>query len=345
MKSSRTTSPDMNTLAVSILLPFRNAAKTLDTAVASIRAQTFTDWELLLIDDGSRDESSSIARHHASEDRRIRVLCQDPLGIVEALRLGSREARGRYLARMDADDVSLPSRLQQQYLRMEDEPCLGMIGTQVRMAGPRIGSGRKRYETWMNALCSHEAIIRELFVECPIAHPAFMMRRTAFDEAGGYQDRGWAEDYDLVMRLWLAGVRFANVGHVLLEWREQPGRLSMRDPRYSPERFRDLKRRYLECSYMRGPMSRTFIQWGAGEVGKLWLREWTTPVPAAVVDINPRKIGRRIHGITVISPDELPPPGHAFTVIAVGAPGARDEIRDWMTPRGYIELEDYLFIA
>ena len=213
------------------------------------------------------------------------------------------------------------------------------------MAGTRIGSGRKRYETWLNALCSHDAIVRELFVECPIAHPAFMIKRSAFDLAGGYQDRGWAEDYDLVMRLWLAGVRFTNVDSVLLEWKEQPGRLSMRDARYSPEQFRALKRHYLARSYLQEPTSRTFFQWGAGEVGKLWLREWSTPAPAAVVDINPRKIGRTIHGVPVIAPGELPPPGRSFTAIAVGAPGARDEIREWMAPRGYVELEDYLFIA
>ncbi|MCC6698030.1 MAG: glycosyltransferase [Candidatus Hydrogenedentes bacterium] len=335
----------MNTPAVSVLLPFRDAKETLGVAIASIRAQTLAGWELLLVDDGSRDESSSIAQHHASEDKRIRVFRHDPSGIVVALRLAQREAQGRYLARMDADDVSLPTRLEQQFRMMEDDQRLGLTGAQVRMAGPRVGSGRKRYETWLNGLRSHDAIIRDLFVECPIAHPAFMIRRDAHDKAGGYLDNGWAEDYDLVMRLWLVGVRFANVDRVLLEWKEQPGRLSMRDVRYSPERFRALKRHYLTRSYLRQPAKRTFTQWGAGEVGKLWLREWSAPTPAAVVDINPRKIGRTIHGIPVIAPDELPPPGRAFTVVAVGAPGARDEIREWMAPRGYVELEDYLFIA
>ncbi len=87
-----------------------------------------------------------------------------------------------------------------------------------------------------------------------------------------------------------------------------------------------------------------FYQWGAGEVGKKWLREWQ-PKPLAVVDINPRKIGRLIHDVPVIAPEELPPPGRAFVVIAVGAPGARNVIREWLTPRGYEEPRDFLFLA
>ncbi|MGI6461330.1 MAG: hypothetical protein ACOX5J_14790 [Candidatus Hydrogenedentales bacterium] len=80
-------------------------------------------------------------------------------------------------------------------------------------------------------------------------------------------------------------------------------------------------------------------------MGKVWLREWGHRQPDAVVDINPRKIGRKIHGVPVIAPDELPEPGTTFTLIAVGAPGARDEIRAWLKPRGYIELRDFLFVA
>jgi len=86
-------------------------------------------------------------------------------------------------------------------------------------------------------------------------------------------------------------------------------------------------------------------QWGAGEVGKVWLREWESTRPAAVVDINPRKFGKRIHGYEVVEPDALPAPGQAVTVVAVGAPGARDEIRAWFGARGYVEARDYWFVA
>lgn len=117
----------------------------------------------------------------------------------------------------------------------------------------------------------------------------------------------------------------------------------MTSVRYSPEHFRAIKRHYLLQSYLRGETP--FYQWGAGEEGKPWLREWEGRRPLAVVDITPRKVGRGLHGMRVIAPEDLPPPGTAFTVVAVRAPDARPEIRAWMTPRGYRELSDYLFLA
>ena len=170
-----------------------------------------------------------------------------------------------------------------------------------------------------------------------------MLRRSDFAEVAGYQDHGWPEDYDLVMRLFLNEKRFGKIPEPLLQWRESPERLSRVDQRYSPEQFRALKRHYLLASYLKG--RDTFYQWGAGEVGKAWLREWGGRNPVAVVDINPRKIGHAIHGVKVIPPEELPAPGKVFIVVAVGAPGARAEIRAWFGPRNYRELKDYLFLA
>lgn len=329
--------------AVSVVLPFFNAAGTLSAAVASIRGQTFGDWELILFDDGSQDGSAEVARACAADDRRIRVVASGHVGIVEALRRGCAEARGEFIARMDADDVAAPTRLERQLALMRADPEVALCGTQVEMVGPDVGSGRRRYEAWVNGLVTHEAMVRELFVECPVPHPTFLMRRAAFEQVGGYQDRGWAEDYDLCMRLFAAGLRFGKVPERLLAWWDAPGRLSMVDRRYSPAAFRALKRHYLFETYLGGGGS--FYQWGAGEVGKAWLREWEGRKPVAVVDINPRKVGRTIHGAPVIAPEELPPPGATFTVVAVGAPGARQDIRAWFGPRGYRETVDFLFLA
>jgi len=147
----------------------------------------------------------------------------------------------------------------------------------------------------------------------------------------------------LVMRIWRAGWRLGKVAEELLEWRDSAQRLSMTDARYSEAAFRALKRHYLEQRCLRG--GRRFYQWGAGEVGKRWLREWDRFAPEAVVDIHPRKIGRRIHHTPVIAPEALPPPGEAFVVVMVGAPGARDEIREWFGAHAYQELRDYRFLA
>lgn len=333
----------MKTPALSVVVPCFDAGELLPECLDSLLSQTLVDFELVLVDDGSRDDTAAIADAYAQRDPRVCVIRSAHVGIVEALRRGCEVAQGAYLARMDADDVALPARLAEQFAFMEAHPDVALCGCQVELFGERIGTGRARYAEWMNGLVEHEAMTRELFVECPVPHPTFMMRRDAFDAVGGYVDAGWPEDYDLVMRLHCAGYRLGKVVQPLLRWRHTESRLSMTDPRYSPEQFRALKRHYLDKTYLANRSE--FYQWGAGEVGKPWLREWGTHAPKAVVDIHPRKIGRTIHGAPVIAPEGLPGHGEAFTVVAVGAPGAREEIRAWFSERGYTELVDYLFLA
>ncbi len=256
---------------VSIILPVYNAAATLAEAIRSVQDQTFTDWELIVHDDGSTDASPRIAADFAARDPRIRPDIADHGGIVAALQQACARARGDFLARMDADDRSMPHRLARQLETLEADPEAALCGAAVVMSGDSVGLGRRRYEAWINRLVTHDDMVRELFVECPIPHPTFLLRRAPFEAVGGYRDAGWAEDYDLCMRLFEAGYRFVKVPEPLLEWRESAGRLSMTDPRYSPASFRALKRHYLFQTYLR---DRAFHQWGAGEVGKTWLREW-----------------------------------------------------------------------
>ncbi len=343
------------TQRISIVLPCFNAEATIEQAVLSLCAQTFADWDLLLVDDGSTDDSPRLLRLLARHDARIRLMEIPSSGIVAALQRGIRECSAPYLARMDADDAAHPARLERQLECMESDPALALCGTRVQVIGDSISEGRQRYIDWLNGLTRHEDIVREIFIECPIAHPTFLMRRDAVVNAGGYRDRAWPEDYDLCMRLWLAGGRLANVDEVLLDWHDRPARLSMSDPRYNEAAFRALKRHFLKesgilvpapdgtCTSRGRPVQ--FFQWGAGEVGKRWLREWRVLRPAAVIDINERKIGETIHNTRVIPPGELPPPGSVIVLIAVGTPGARDEIRAKLTPRGYQEGIDFLFIA
>ena len=335
--------------AVSVILPFRNAEATLRDAIGSISAQTLSDWELICFDDGSTDTSGAIAREYAAEDARIRVIGPERVGIVAALARACAEAAGTFLARMDADDIAHRDRLARQIALMQSDDGLVLCGALVRATGDELGEGGQRYYDWLNQLVSHDEIVRELFIECPVAHPTFFMRRDAYRDVGGYQDHGWAEDYDLMFRFWQAGGRFAKVPEVLLGWRHSAGRMSLTDPRYSLEQFRRLKRHYLEatvlCGFAQGAERRQLVQWGAGEVGKRWLREWGAVRPRAVIDIHPRKIGTRIHRVPVLGPDDLPAPSESFILVAVGAPGARDEIRSWLSEHGHVELRDYIFIA
>ncbi len=329
---------------VSVVIPCYNAESTLAEALDSILAQTYRDFEIILFNDGSTDRTATIADSYSKRIIPILPIHSHHVGIVEGLQRACTAATGEFIARMDADDIAHPKRLAAQVALLDASPEVPLCGTLTESFGEAWGSGRERYDNWINGLVDHEHIARELFVECPIPHPTFCMRRSAFEEAGGYKDHGWAEDYDLVMRFALADGKLQKVPRVLLRWRNHGARLSANDSRYSDLSFRALKRHYLFQSYLAN--ERPFIQWGAGEVGKLWLREWGADAwPHDVIDINPRKVGRVIHGRTIRPPDWLCGPDERLILIAVGAPGAREEIRAYLNPRGYRELQHYLFVA
>ena len=200
------------------------------------------------------------------------------------------------MARIDADDIAAPTRFQRQVELLAAHPQIAACGTGVCYFPSRlVRAGARAYESWLNGLHTPEQVARDLFVECPIAHPTLMARTAVLRNMGGYQDNGWPEDYDLVLRLFEGGHPLANVPEVLHNWREGEKRLSRVDSRYSENEFRRCKVHYLERTILRG---RQIVVWGAGPVGKAFARELTAHnVPVVgFIDVDPRKIGRRIQG-------------------------------------------------
>jgi len=332
---------------VSVLLPVRDGAAHVAEAIQSILDQTLDDLELLVVDDGSRDGTSKILQACADGDERVRILSHTrSLGIISSLEHARREARGPYLARMDADDRSLPERLQAQMQLMESDPAMALCGVGIRyFPEALVRDGARRYARWLNSSSGPDQVSRERFVECPLAHPTFFMRADRVDAVGGYRDMGWPEDYDLLLRLHESGGRLGQVPETLFQWREGEKRLSRTHPRYSPGAFRACKVHFLR----RGPLggSTPALIWGAGPTGKAFgraLRAAGTPL-AAYVDLDPRKIGQAIHGAPVISPDDLPGPGSCFALGAVGQAGARAEIRLALVERGWSEERHFLMVA
>jgi glycosyltransferase involved in cell wall biosynthesis len=331
---------------LSVLFPVRNAEKTVQDALDSVLGQSFSSFELLVVDDGSTDRTEEILRGLARKDSRIRLLSQGPLGIVPALEAARAEAKGAFLARMDADDLSLPGRFQEQMDLMSSDRRLVACGTGVSYV-PResVRRGALRYEVWINGLTTHDEIERGLFVECPIPHPTFFLRASALDVVGGYRDRGWPEDYDLVLRLWEAGGRFGKVPGIHLHWREGPGRLSRTAPAYSEESFRRCKVFFLLRTHLR--RSRGVVVWGAGPVGKAFARELKRQGGSLVafVDLDPRKIGQEIHGVPVVPPMDGRRFSEAFHVAAVAKGRAREEIRGALAEAGAVETRDFVAVA
>ena len=209
---------------VSVVMPVRDGAAFLDSAIASVRAQTFEDFEFIVVDDGSADGSLARARHHAAADLRIVVLAQAAMGIVPALNLGIHRARGEFIARMDADDISLPARFAAQVAFLDQRPDIAAAGSSATVIDTH-GRGRRE----IVPPSDKEAIGRALLESNCMIHPAMMMRRADVIAAGLYRT-GFpgCEDYDLWLRL-SERSGLANIPRPLLLYREHAGQSSWRD--------------------------------------------------------------------------------------------------------------------
>lgn len=337
------------TPTASVLLPFKDVELWIEEAAASIEHQSWRDFEVLAVDDGSSDGSRKIIEGWADRDRRVRLLettDRSGRGIVAALELARAHARGDVLLRMDGDDVSPLTRFEAQISLLSDRPGLAGCGTRVeKIPRDRLTEGGRAYERWLNSLLQPEQLLRDLFIECPIAHPTLAVRAGVLEAAGGYHDGPFPEDYDLLLRLLGSGAQFAQASCPPLQWRDRSGRLQRADARYSLDAFRRTKVRHL----LRGPLSDgpTVVMWGAGPTGKAFSRllaEAGHPI-GAFVDVDPRKIGQDIHGAPVIAPPDLGEPAGRVALGAVAGEGPRGEVRSALERLGWTELSDFWIIA
>ncbi len=329
---------------VDVLLPVRNAEVTLPEALDSIVRQTFSRFRVVAVDDGSTDRSAATLARYAARDPRFTVVSGPGAGLVAALNRGLEYSSAPLIARLDADDVMLPERLERQVAYMRTHPDIDVLGCGVQTDGLRPGF--RHYVAWNNALLTPQALRRARFVESPMIHPTVVFRRTLCNKYGAYREGDFPEDYELWLRWMDHGAVFAKLPELLMIWRDSPGRLTRVDPRYRVEAFFAVKARYLSDQLIRWGVQQVWV-WGAGPRTRRRVRALTRHgiCIAGFIDIDPRKIGGCTPDGLVFGPDDLPNPEQAFVLAAVGTRGAREQIASALEIKGFIEGRSYLAIA
>jgi glycosyltransferase involved in cell wall biosynthesis len=208
--------------AVSVVMAVYNGEDFLRESIDSILAQTFDNFEFIIIDDGSSDETKNILESY--DDERIRLFHQANMGLVKSLNRGIKEARAELIARQDADDISLPHRLQFETEFLNNNPECAMVGT----ASIAINESGQKLHVHAR-LIDDKDIREELYCANPFGHGTIMARKNTLLEAGGYRDDyGPTEDYDLWRRVKNLGT-LANLPHPMYHWRINPNGVSQKN--------------------------------------------------------------------------------------------------------------------
>ena len=329
----------------------RNSDRYLDRCLDSIAAQTLRDFELVIIDDGSRDRTRERLAARSRRDPRIRVHRSTGRGLVHALNQGLALCRSPIVARMDSDDRMRPERLRRQRAYLDAHPGVDVVGARVR-AFPKacVGAGMREYLRWQNARLTPRSMADDIYLESPLTQPSVTFRRDVVIDHGGYRDGDFPEDYELWLRLAQAGRRFGKCAEELLLWRQRADSYSRTDPRFSRDAFDRLRARYL-CRDPRLGQGRPLAFWGAGRVTRKRCRHLISAghAPTVWIDIDPKKIGARIGGAPVVSPDWLAGrqdgPDRPLVLVYVARHGARELIGRRLDHLGYLRGQDYLMVG
>lgn len=333
---------------LSVLLPVRDGAATLDAALASLQRQTIRPARVFVVDDGSTDGTAErlvdwARRWPAISPRRVPAS-----GIGRALNVGlarAREEGSRWIARMDADDVCDPRRFEVQLALAEREPRLSLVGCEVRHVGDGA-AGMRAHVDWANRLHSHPELALGLWIDSPLPHPGWLVRRDAFDRVGEYDDSGRGpEDYDWLHRFFAAGLRAGKPRGPLVEWNDSPRRLTRTAAAYSEAAFAATKARALPAFLGPRAGARYFV--GLGRRGKIHFPFLEAAIGGfdAIVDVSPSRIGQRYRGLPIRSVDEWREAIHgreSLTLSCLGTVESRDRCERLFAGAGLVAGENCL---
>lgn len=326
---------------ISIILPFFNAESSLHVAIISILKQSFQDFELILINNNSANKSLDIATQFSLQDSRIKLLSEPKQGVVFAANTGMKAAQGKYIARMDADDVAHPERLERQLKHLEANPDISISATQVNYKTKNTDlTDFSHFVKWSNNLISSEDIYQNRFVEFPIVNPSLMFRRSIFDDVGYLKEGDFPEDYEWFLRAISKGHQVEKIAQPLLDWQDSSSRLTRTDTRYSNDAFFKIKTKYLATHLKSINQTNVWI-WGAGKLGfkrSQQLLDYGIGIEG-YIDIKPKKT---LLNYTCIHFEKIQLSSQTFIISYITNRNKRDEVRAFLDAKGFEEGKNYI---
>lgn len=280
-------------------MPVKNAGAYLEDCINSVIKQSENNWELIAINDHSTDDSLNILNEFALKDERINVFTNIGEGIIDTLRLAYSKSIGNLITRMDADDLMAKNKLHLLKQKLV-EVGTGYVATGLvkYFSENELGNGYKKYEQWLNHLTKNQNNFTEIYKECVIPSPCWMLYKSDLEKCEAFKPNQYPEDYDLCFRFYKHNLKVAGVKEVLHYWRDYPTRTSRTDENYLDNRFLNLKLHYfLQLDYQ---PNKNLVLWGAGKKGKLIAKHLKKKnIAFKWITNNPKKIGQDIYGVTI----------------------------------------------
>ncbi len=330
---------------ISILMPVKNAEPFLEECLESILEQDEAHWELIAVNDHSTDNSLATLNSFAKQDERIKVMSCDEKGVIPALRLAYENSIGALIHRMDADDLMPKKKLSSLKHAILASPKGSVASGKVYYFSKEgLNEGYRNYERWLNQLCTKKNQWEEIYKECVIASPNWMIRRSDLEQVNAFRVNRYPEDYDLVFRFYEANYKVVCLDKITHHWRDHKARSSRNMEVYKHNDYFELKWFYFKKLDYRS--DRPLMIWGAGPKGKKLARTINEDGTSFNwVSNNPNKHGKEIYNKILASFESILHQDQPQILIAVGNKEAQKKIRLFLNQHDYSEGKDYFFFC
>ncbi|MDE0772928.1 MAG: glycosyltransferase family 2 protein [Salibacteraceae bacterium] len=331
---------------VSIIMAAKDTAPYLRECLDSVLAQTYSNWELIAVNDHSSDETPVILAEYAAKDDRIIYADGEGFKLIPTLQTAYALSSGALINRMDSDDKMPNYKIEvlvTEWLKYgKGNVIAGGTEHFVDAGAGEVGNGFLRYEKWLNNVAKHNLHYEEIYRECVIPSHCWIIHRDDFDAIDGFNPMIYPEDYDLCFRMYGQKLNIVGIDVILHHWRDRSNRISRTWDEYKDNRYYNLKVKNFNT--IDNDTSRELVIWGAGKNGKDLVKLFQeSQTKLNWVCDNDRKLGKDIYGIIMQSSGHILELHNPQIIIAVSSPTDKLEIKAQLKLWGKEPRKDYWF--